>query len=337
MYKVWGFGSAAVDIRITTADYGENYRDKLLAREMLVLGGGACANCLTQIARLGGKAGWLGKLGMDGFGRQIVASLRSEGIDCSRIAYCDDCSPFNVAIYAGEQKRRVGGFLLPNTLASLTDEELTRLASVPAAGDWLAMEIGEIPLEHCLTLARRAKERGVRVAIDVDLDPIRQCGGTQEQVEALFALSDLLIPNVVALSSLYAADGAEDLCRRLYAACGVPVVTTAGADGAYFMDTDGVLHRQAALPTDVIDTVGAGDAFHGGLLQGVAEGLPLSDAVALGTVCASLNCTAFGAREGMPTRAQAAAHIASCADTLPATLVSRMQQQTLGKEETDSE
>lgn len=317
MHKVWGFGSAAVDIRIVTADFGENYRDKLLAREKMCLGGGACANCLTQIVRLGGKAGWLGKLGLDGFGRQIVAAMRSEGIDCSRITYCDDCSPFNVAIYAGEQKRRIGGFLLPNTLAALTAEEIARLSSVPAEGDWLAMEIGEIPLESCIALARGVKARGVKLAIDVDLDPIRQCGGTEEQVKELFSMADLLIPNIVALSSVYAADGAQEMTQLLHSVYGVAVVTTAGADGAYFIDADGCAGRVEALPVEVIDTVGAGDAFHGGLLFGVASGMSLEAAVALGTVCGAHNCTAFGAREGMPTRAQAEEYMAEHAHRLP--------------------
>ena len=304
MGKLWGFGTAAVDFRITTADYGEGYKDKLLAQDIGCFGGGAAANCLVQSARLGCAVGWLGKLGHDTIAQRIIALLGSEGVDCRHVVYSDtETSPFNVAIYAGEQKRRVGGFLLPNALSSLTDDELQGFAAAMTAGDWLAIEIGEIPLISCLRLAQLARECGVKVALDVDLDPIRQCGGDRETVAALLAAADLLIPNVCALRSLYDETDPAVLCRLLYAQYGVPTVITAGGDGAYYVDRGGQLAHQAALPTDVKDTVGAGDAFHGGLLCGLSEGRPLDEAVLLGTVCGALNCAAFGAREGMPDRA----------------------------------
>ena len=147
------------------------------------------------------------------------------------------------------------------------------------------------------------KSKGVRIALDVDLDPIRQCGADRETVEALLGEADLLIPNVTALSSLYDQQDPQALCRLLYEKFGVPTVVTAGADGAYFADADGALQHQAARPVTVKDTVGAGDAFHGGLLSALVEDLPLPEAVKRGALCGALNCTAFGAREGMPDRA----------------------------------
>ncbi len=304
MHQLWGFGTAAVDFRITTADYGEGYKEKLLAQQTVALGGGAVANCLVQAARLGCAVGWLGKLGHDVIGQQIIDLLRSEEINCKEVLYSQTaCSPFNVAVYAGEGKRRVGGFLLPNALQTLTDDELFTLSKAPQKGDWLAIEVGEIPLESCLKLARMVRQKGVRVALDVDLDPIRQCGADQQKTEALFAAADLLIPNIHSLSSLYGEHSPQELCRLLYDRFGVPTVITAGADGAYWIDCGGDLQHQPALPTTVKDTVGAGDAFHGGLLCALTEERPLATAVLLGSACASLNCAAFGAREGMPDRA----------------------------------
>ena len=95
---IFGFGSAALDFRIRTADLGPEYRAKLLARETALLGGGAVANALVQVSRLGGDAAFLGKLGGDWIGERIVAGLESEGVDCSAtIMDPMECSPFNVA------------------------------------------------------------------------------------------------------------------------------------------------------------------------------------------------------------------------------------------------
>ena len=108
MKQVWGFGSACVDIRLTTADYGPAYTTKLLAQETRLQGGGACANCLTQVARLGGRAAWLGKVGDDALGALILRQLQEERVDTSHALVAPNAlSPFNVAVYAGTQWRRV--------------------------------------------------------------------------------------------------------------------------------------------------------------------------------------------------------------------------------------
>jgi sugar/nucleoside kinase (ribokinase family) len=62
-----------------------------------------------------------------------------------------------------------------------------------------------------------------------------------------------------------------------------------------------MVHMSAVKNTQIVDTVGAGDAFHGGLLYGLSRGMDLNDALQTAQKCASLNCSKFGAREGMPT------------------------------------
>lgn len=51
----------------------------------------------------------------------------------------------------------------------------------------------------------------------------------------------------------------------------------------------------------VVDTTGAGDAFIGSIVYGLANGLPLAQAMQLGTVVAACKCTALGPRPGLPT------------------------------------
>lgn len=305
MSKLWGFGSSAIDFRIITADYGIDYRDKLLAQQTICMGGGAVSNCLVQVARLGGKSGWIGKLGDDLLGDKIVDMLEGENVDCSYVIRSnEECSPFNVAIYAGEQKRRVGGFLIPNSLAKLNDKDLEFFIKPMLSTDWLAIEIGEIPVEYCIKLAKKAKKHGVHIALDVDLDPIMQCRSTIEEIYEMFKCTDLLIPNINSLSSLFKENDPVKLCKVLYEKYCVPVVMTAGSDGAYYIDESGYLGHQPAMPVNVTDTVGAGDAFHGGLLYAITEGKTLSYSVLIGTACAAINCMAQGARGGMPDMKQ---------------------------------
>ncbi len=303
--RIFGFGSSAVDFRIQTAEMGRDFTEKLVAQQCEVFGGGAISNCLVQIARLGGSAVWLGKLGTDWIGRRITDDLSGEGVVCQWVLRDPAvCSPFNVAVYAGPARRRVGGFLLPNSLASVTTEELAGWAEHFRAGDWLLAEIGEVPLASVESLCRMARKRQVKIAVDVDLDPRRQLQADASQTHAVLALADLLVPNVAALSTVYPGLTPAELAARLAKDYGTTSVVTAGAEGAYFCCTTGDVRHQPPVATEVVDTVGAGDAFHGGLLYACAEGQPIEKAVELAARCGAEACRRFGARSAMATAAQ---------------------------------
>ncbi len=59
-----------------------------------------------------------------------------------------------------------------------------------------------------------------------------------------------------------------------------------------------------AFKVKVIDSLGAGDAFHGGFALALAEGRPLMDAMRFASATAALTCTKFGGTAGSPTRAE---------------------------------
>jgi sugar/nucleoside kinase (ribokinase family) len=302
---VFGFGSAAVDFRIQTADLGPDYREKLLAQQVSPLGGGAVANFLVQVSRLGGRAAWLGKIGDDWIGRTMVQELESEGVGCRGvIADKETCSPFNLAVYAGNQRRRVGGFLLPNSLASVSNTDITHFAGLVAPGDYVMIEVGEIPLQICRGFAQACAEKGARIVIDVDLDPIVQCRGSRADIDALLAGADLIMPNCSAMTTLYPDLSPAALAERLVSDFGRLVVVSAGEEGAFSATPDSGVSHHKALEIEAVDTVGAGDAFHGGVVFALATGLSLDDAVMLGARCGAANCESFGARQGMPTAAQ---------------------------------
>jgi sugar/nucleoside kinase (ribokinase family) len=300
--EVYGFGSAALDFRIEVADLGSDYKDKLLAQKTTILGGGAVANCLIQVARLGGNASWLGKLSDDWIGNKIKEQLSLEKVNCSNIIQDSSvCSPFNLAVYAGEKLRRVGGFLIPNSLAGLSHQDVYSLVSHIKKEDWVIVEIGEIPLDISLSFCQQVKKKGANLLIDIDLDPVKQCKGSITLIKEMIRLADYLIPNYYAIQTLYPDIKPEILVKKIADEFKLITIITVGADGVYYCKPGKSVVHQEALKVNIVDTVGAGDAFHGGLLFGLANNWSLPEAVKLGIRCAAYNCQSFGAREGMPT------------------------------------
>ena len=76
---------------------------------------------------------------------------------------------------------------------------------------------------------------------------------------------------------------------------------TLGAAGAVAVRAAGAI-RVPAFPVEAIDTVGAGDAFSGGLAACVAAGAPIEDALLVASAAAALTCTRRGAVDAMPSR-----------------------------------
>lgn len=320
---LYGFGTATIDFRITTAELGPEYRAKLLARTTRSFGGGAVANALHQAALLGARAEWLGRLGRDALGSMIVADLASHRVGTTCVRYAEEAlSPFNVAVYAGDAERRVGGYLLPNCLADITDADLDAWVAAMSPDDWCLVEVGEIPLPVVLEFCRRVKHRAQPPArtgadrwptlvLDVDLDPIAQCiGGTPALFAQLLRAVDYVLPNRDAMGALYPGLDAAELTRAISSECARPVVTTAGVEGAYCVNVDdvesgerrgrpGEVVHVPAVRVAAVDTVGAGDAFHGGFVWSLMEGCTLEAAVRFASRCGAAACTAFGARTGM--------------------------------------
>jgi len=83
---------------------------------------------------------------------------------------------------------------------------------------------------------------------------------------------------------------------------------TLGEKGAIWLE-DGEPVHQPGFVVDVIDTVGAGDTFHGALAVALAEKQSIADAVRFAGASAALKCTRFGGRAGIPSRSEVDAFI----------------------------
>jgi len=79
------------------------------------------------------------------------------------------------------------------------------------------------------------------------------------------------------------------------------VGASCGSEGYCWVEDDAI-GRVAAPVVDVVDTLAAGDVFHGALALAILEGLPMEAAARFACTAASLKCTRFGGRLGCPTR-----------------------------------
>jgi ribokinase len=87
-------------------------------------------------------------------------------------------------------------------------------------------------------------------------------------------------------------------------------VVTVGAEGAVLVGPTGSIHVPG-FPVSPLDTVGAGDAFNGGLATAIAAGMPVEEGLVLANAAGALTCTRPGAMDALPTRDDVRALLAS--------------------------
>ncbi len=278
---VLGVGIACEDLffRAPRAAWGSNTRIEQLYRQ----GGGKAATAVVAAARLGARCRLVTRLADDEAGERIASELRAYGIDLDgtmvtrggrspqSLVHVDvDSGERTIFHYAANVKPDQ-----PDWEAALAD------VSVIIVDDYYP-DLAERALMEC---------RRRRLPSVVDITP-------RAHNLNLVALADHLIAPAHYLREHEIEDWVDGLHRIRELGVSVAVITR-GAAGCVYMD-DRETGVQPALSVEVVDTTGAGDAFHGAYASALAVGWPLKERLRLASVVAGLNCTAQGGRGGLP-------------------------------------
>ncbi len=148
-----------------------------------------------------------------------------------------------------------------------------------------------------------ARRAGVPTVIDGDL-------GGGEHLSDFVELADYAIFSAAALETLLPDVDDEDRLARVLEMGPHHAGVTRGARGYFWRVAGSGMHHQPAFSVPVVDTTGAGDAFHGGFAWALAEGLPDEACARIGAAAAALMCRKLGARAGLPTRQELEAFLA---------------------------
>ncbi|MCZ8184624.1 MAG: PfkB family carbohydrate kinase [Beijerinckiaceae bacterium] len=262
---------------------GEKHR---AIRSDSVMGGNA-ANAALAIARLGGKARLIARIGDDASGRMVRQKLAEFGID-------DSLSPPMAGIVTSRSSiiiepggdRTIVNFLDPR----MPDRPDWLPASLPAG---TAAVLGDTRWEtgagHLFDLARQA---GIPAVFDGDRAPLDR---------SLLARASHVIFSAIGLRE---TTGMPDLHQGLLAVRRESesfLAVTDGSDGVLALLPDGLWHIPS-LDIRAVDTLGAGDVWHGAFAWALTERLDLLDAIQWANATAALKCLRPGGSSGAPER-----------------------------------
>ena len=262
---------------------------KVRALEAIEVGGGMAANAAVAASRLGAKVELWSRVGDDNSGSIIRADLKAEKVDIRAVQVFDGSrSSTSAIIVDGRGERLIVGMrdtAIPSETNWLPTERVKGASVVLADLRWL---------EATRTVLTRARLEGVPSVLDADL-------GAREALPDLLRMVDYAVFSAPALREFSAAASDEARLDHVLSLGPRHAGVTLGGDGYLWRDAEGG-GRQAGFDVDVVDTTGAGDAFHGAFALAIGEKCPMPEIARFACAVAALKCTRLGSRAGLPSR-----------------------------------
>lgn len=263
------FGEALIDFHAQGTCNGQG-------RAFVPHPGGAPANVAVATAKLGSAAAFAGMLGADMFGDMLLEDLRAAGVDTRGVRRTDAANTALAFVALDGEGERSFSFYRPPAADLLFraddfDPDLLDSAAIFHAGSCSLTEPDSA--EATVTGMRRARESGALVSFDMNLRPALWPRGVDPAPCLWRALGPAHLVKLSAEEMDFLgrdAGGVQAARERLWQG-GTQALLVTDADAPLHWFTP---HSQGTLPVfavRAIDSTGAGDAFVGGLLHGLAE------------------------------------------------------------------
>lgn len=245
----------------------------------------------ASIVRLGGTARLWASAGDDAIGDRLLAELSAEGVDCRFIRRVAGTRSAFSSIFMDTDGERI---IVPHydpALRAAPDAlpDMADVAVVSCDARW--PDAAEMAL-------REAAARGIPGLLDADVAP-------PALLDRLCQLASHIVasePAAELMTGLADPAAAVEILARRYAGF---VAVTAGERGCFWQDRQaGGIRHVPAPKIAAIDTLAAGDVFHGAFALGLAEGLETAELIRRASAAAAIKCTRFGGRLGAPTHTE---------------------------------
>ena len=298
-------GETLIDLVRSTTEPSTPFRSVWEA-----LSAGGPMNSAVALGQLGASVQFLGRLSDDAFGGQLREHIETADVGLELATWSSQATSVavvsldeqGVATYTFHFDDTANFGWQPGELPTLGEDDWLHVAS-------LACVVGpgnEVLLDW-MTTVRCGVSYDINVRPTVITDPAVYWTRVEPWLEAVGRRQGILKASDVDVELLAKAAGGSDPLEIVTGWVGRYglglAVLTLGADGAVAVEPGGSVTRVAGFPTDVVDTVGAGDTFMAGFLEGqVGQRLALEESLRRGAAAAAIVCSRQGAQP--PTAAE---------------------------------
>lgn len=257
--------------------------------------GGGASNAAITFARQGFDVGFIGKIGHDPAGAEVLRVLKRDHVDIRQVMVDkEESTGYSIILVAPSGERSV----LAHRGAS-HNLKVGDFAGVPLDADWVYISSLAGNLGLLKRLLQYCRKHNIRVAVNPGSGELADT----RKFKALIPDIDVLMGNREELQRLF---GGEDPVDTVLA--GMPyvpyLVLSDGPNGSFASDGQAIWHAGQYQKVKVIDRTGAGDAFCSGFVAAIAGGGSMVDALTLGSANSTSVVQKLGAKAGILHRGQ---------------------------------
>jgi len=292
-FDVIVLGSINLDVKALIKKY-PNHGDTSFAKSIEMLPGGKGSNQAVAVSRLGGNIAFIGAVGKDSAGQQMLDNLKSNGIDTQFIIQNEEegTGTFLVMLDELGENTMVGTLGANNTLQKKDVENI--LDKIEASVLLLQMETSK---ESILAALEKAKAKGMYII----LDPAPADGYFEEALK----FADCVTPNQQETEKITGIqvntiDDAKKAAKIIASKGAKNVIIKMGSKGNLVYQNGEISFVEAKV-VKAIDTVGAGDTFAGALATYYARTQNLIDSVKFANTAAAIKVSRTGGQKSIPT------------------------------------
>ncbi len=267
--------------------------------------GGDTVTTAVAIARLGGNATYLTKVGNDGFSEFIISSLQKENIDTSLIKTNDEQNGMYIVSHTLDNKevlyykRKTAATKL--SIEDLSEETIKKLKLVYSTG--VVQSLSASSRELVRESFKIAKENDVLTAYDPNYTScFMNSSDTKELFEEIIDYTDIIFLSLKNDAvKLYEVESVDKIMNYMWDRGVKIVVIKSHVDNGYYTGYNGDISFTEFYNTQkAIDTTASGDVFNGGFLYAINSGYAPADAAKFASVVSGLQTQNYGAIQAIP-------------------------------------
>lgn len=291
---IYGLGSLAMDV-LMKVDRLPGPDSFCVIKSTEVQPGGSGTNVMVQCARLGAECGFIGCVGDDSVGRDVLKSLEEEHIETDAMVVREGMTTLHTDIVIDDQGEKFIMLDMGDAFGVLAEENVNAdkiLGSKVFYTDLL-------PPAPAVSMLKKAKEAGIKTVFNmqVGLSTMGGFGIDAQGILDILKYVDVFAPCQEGLMDLTGTTDVEECRKTLRKYTNAILLFTQGKKGSVGYDEEDREYHADIYPVQAVDTTGAGDSYIGAFMVGYyVRNYDLAKAMRFASACSAYTCTGIGAR-----------------------------------------
>lgn len=289
LYDVLVVGELNVDLILDKIEKFPEVGKEVLAQKMTLTLGSSSAIFASNIASLGARVAFIGKIGKDKFGEVVLESLQKNKVDISMIKIDENLGTGATVILNVDEDRAnttYPGAMDHLTITDISDDNLNKARHLHFSSYFL-----QPGMWNCLgDLFRKAKKLGLTTSFDMQWDPQETW---KLDIADVLPYVDVFLPNEKELMFLTGKNKLAGAIETIKKYTNILVVKR-GNKGSFVHYKDLLTDLPPFLNQQVVDSIGAGDSFNAGFIYKFINGNDITECQKFGNLTGAVSTTAAG-------------------------------------------